>query len=546
MAASAAAGEVVKQVDVAVIGSGFGGIYALYKMHHELGLTVQGFDDAGGVGGTWYWNRYPGARSDTEVTAYCYSFDRELFEEWEWTMRYPRQPEILAYLNHVADKYDLKRLIEFNTRVTAMKWLEDENLWELTTNAGDIYKAQFVIEGVGLLSATLYPGFPGEEKFKGQIFHTARWPHEEVDLDGKRVGIVGTGSSGCQVVVDLCQRVGEMYVFMRTPQFNVPAANRPIDAAHRQWILDNWDEYWNEVILGSVTAFGFPESDVSALSVSPEERQRVFDDAWEQGNGFRFMFATFNDIAVEPESNKAATDYLSAKIRSAVKDPETAEKLIPDTYWARRPLCNDGYFEAYNQPNVHLVDVGENDIVEVTEKGLKTADGQEYELDVIIYATGFDSTSGQYLKIDQEGRNGRKLADHWKDRPRSYLGTMVSGFPNMFMIYGPMGPFTNQPPLHEAQVNWMADVIKYVRDNDLGFVDPTAEAEDKWMVDCDDIAFGTLFMKVNSWINGANVEGKPVTNYFYMGGTKTYMELITAETDQQLPGFEKGSQLSRA
>lgn len=536
--------DVVKEVDVAVIGTGFGGIYSLYKFGVEMGLSVQGFDDAGGVGGTWYWNRYPGARSDTEVTAYCYSFDKDLFRDWKWSMRYPDHWEIRDYLNTVADKYDLKKLVKFNTRIVAMEWDDDLSRWTLTTDAGEKYRAQFVVEGVGLLSATNFPKIQGQDSFKGELYHTARWPHEPVDLTGKRIAVIGTGSSGVQVVGAVAPVAAETYVFQRRPQFIVPAANRPIDEEHRQWILDNWEEYWHSV-LWSVTAFGFPESPVAAVDATPEEREAVFDDAWKQGNGFRFMFATFGDIGVNPDSNKIATDYLERKMREIVTDQAIADKLVPDEYWARRPLCSDGYLEMFNRDNVHLIDVNETPVVEITEKGIRTTAG-EIELDVIVLATGFDGVSGQYLKIDQTGQHGRRLSQHWADRPKTTLGLMVSGFPNMFMVYGPMGPFTNQPPAHEAQVNWMADVVKFVRDNNLEYLVPNDESEANWMVTCDDIAYQTLFMKVNSWINGSNVEGKPVTNYFYMGGMGAYMDIILDIRDRGFPGFESGRALAPA
>lgn len=525
----------VVEVDVVVIGTGFAGIYALHKLRDGLGLDVQSFEEAQGVGGTWFWNTYPGARSDTEVNAYCYLSDRELFEDWKWSERYPRQKEILAYLNHCADRWGLRRSIQFDTGVNKTTFNEKTGRWEITTSRGERFTSQFLVEGVGLLSSTNYPDFPGTNAFKGEIFHTARWPQSEVDISGKRVGVIGTGSSGTQVVTEMAKTAGELYVFQRTPQYCVPANHGPLNPDKMNKIFNDFDEY-RDSVLSSVTSFGFEESPVPAMSVSAEERERVFEDAWRQGNGFRFMFASFSDIGVDPESNKAATDFLKKKLAETVKDPETLKKLTPTDLWAKRPLCNDGYFETFNQDNVTLVDVKEDPIIEFTEKGIRT-ESSEYELDVIVLATGFDAVSGMYLKIDQTGRGGVTLQQKWADRPHATYGMMAAGFPNMFMIYGPMGPFTNQPPVHEWQVDWIADVIQHVRENGYQSVEPTEDVEEKWMEACDEIAYATLFMKVNSWINGSNVVGKPVTNYFYMGGMGAYSELVGGVRTEGYPGF---------
>lgn len=534
----------VVDVDVVVIGAGFGGLYALRTLRDGLGLNVQSLEDGDGVGGTWYWNRYPGARSDTEVNAYCYLSDKELFEEWKWTERYPRQKEILAYLNHVTDRYDLRRSIKFQTRVVKTEFNEETGRWELETSTGEHYTAQFVIEGVGLLSSTNYPDFPGEKSFKGEIYHTARWPHEPVDFTGKRVGVIGTGSSGTQVIVEVAPAADELFVFQRTPQYCVPAQHAPLDPDKMKRIIDDFDGY-RESVLTSITSFGFDESPVPAMSVSAEEREAVFEEAWRQGNGFRFMFASFSDIGVDPEANKAATDFLKRKMAEIVKDPETLRVLTPTDLWAKRPLCNDGYYETFNRDNVTLVDVKAHPIIEVTEKGIRT-DNAEYELDIIVFATGFDAVSGMYLKIDQTGRGGLTLQEKWADRPRTTYGMMTAGFPNMFMIYGPMGPFTNQPPVHEWQVEWMRDIIKHVIDTGAGTVEPDVDFENEWMETCDEIAYATLFMKVNSWINGSNVPGKPVTNYFYMGGMGAYNELVGGSADEGYPGFTFGKALTSA
>jgi cyclohexanone monooxygenase len=513
-------------VDVAVIGTGFAGLYALYKAREELGLRVHAFDDAGGVGGTWYWNRYPGARSDTEVTAYCYSFDRELFDSWQWTAKYPRQGEILAYLNHFADRYDLRRDITFGTHVDSATWDDEASRWELRTDRGQRVTAQFIIEGVGLLSSTNLPSFPGQEKFRGDVYHTARWPHEKVSFAGQRVGVIGTGSSGVQCIAEIAPECERLTVFQRTPQYIVPAVHGPRDPKILESINADYAGYWNGV-LDSITAFGFAESSTPGAGMSPAERDETFERQWNSGGGFQFMFATFNDVGTSLETNQAATDFIKRKIKEIVRDPATAAKLTPGDLYAKRPICCDGYYETYNRDNVDLVDVKAHPLTKITANGIRT-DEREYELDVIIFATGFDAVTGNYLKIDHRGRGGVELRRKWAGRPLTHLGLMSAGFPNLFMIFGPMGPFTNQPPAHEAQVNWAADAITYVREHHFEAIDPTQDAEDHWVATCDEIAYGTLFPKVDSWINGANIPGKPVTVMFYMAGMSAYMDQLRA------------------
>ena len=527
------------EVDVVVIGSGFAGLYALHKLRNGLGLKVRSFDDASGVGGTWYWNRYPGARSDTEVTAYCYSFDRELFDEWKWTERYPRQHEILGYLNHVADRFDLRRSITFGTTIESAWFDETTNRWDIKTSKGERISAQFVVAGVGLLSSTNYPDIKGRDIFAGDVYHTARWPQEGLDLTGKRVGVIGTGSSGTQVIAEIAPQVGQLVVFQRRPQYSVPAQHGPIPQQVLAEIKADYDGYW-ESVRRSITAFGFAESDVPAMSVSEEEREAVFEKAWNIGGGFRYMFATFGDIGVDPAANEAAASFIRNKIKEIVKDPKTAEALTPHDLYARRPLCDDGYFATFNRDNVSLVDLQVEPIQEITPKGILTS-AREYELDVLVFATGFDAVTGNYVKIDIRGRNGQKLRDEWSEGPRALLGLAISGFPNLFMIFGPMGPFTNQPPAHEVQVDWIADAIEHVRRNSLGSIEVNRAAEDDWVSECNQIAHSTLFPKVDSWINGANVPGKPVSVMFYMAGMGAYVDRLEQVVANDYEGFAVGA-----
>lgn len=530
-------------VDAVVIGAGFAGLYALHKLRDDLGMDVQAFENGSDVGGTWFWNRYPGARSDTEVTAYCYSFDRQLFDQWTWSQRYPRQAEIFSYLTLFADRYDLRRSIAFDTTVERATFNESTSRWELVTDSGQRWSARFLIEGVGLLSSTNLPEFPDQGTFAGEIYHTARWPHREVDFGGKRVGVIGTGSSGVQVITEIAAEAGHLTVFQRTPQYIVPAQHGPLDPALLDKIHADYEGYWRSV-LGSVTAFGFEESAVSASSVSEAEREAIFEKVWNSGGGFQFMFATFNDIGTNRAANDAATDFIRKKIREIVDDPETAEMLMPHDLYAKRPVCCDGYYETFNRANVSLVDIKSHPIAEITPRGIRTDDA-EYELDVIIFATGFDAVTGNYLKIDHRGRGGLSLREKWSARPRTHLGLMTADFPNMFMIFGPMGPFTNQPPAHEVQVDWIADAVSYVRTQGLDTIEPTREAEDHWVATCDEIAYSTLFPQVDSWINGANIPGKPVTVMFYMAGMGAYMEQLELAVDSGYQEFRLGAQAVR-
>jgi cyclohexanone monooxygenase len=529
-----------RDVDAVVIGAGFAGLYALHKLRNDLGLDVQAFEQGSDVGGTWYWNRYPGARSDTEVTAYCYSFDRDLFDQWQWSQRYPRQPEILSYLDMFADRYDLRRSITFDTTIESATFNEQASRWELRTDKGERWTAQFLIEGVGLLSSVNLPRVPGQDEFAGQIYHTSRWPHHPVDFRGKRVGVIGTGSSGVQVITEIAPDAGHLTVFQRTPQYIVPAQHGPLDPELLAKIDAGYDEYWRSV-LASATAFGFDESDVPAATASEQEREAVFERQWNSGGGFQFMFATFNDIGTSREANNAATAFIRKKISQIVTDPETAAKLTPHDLYAKRPICCDDYYETFNRDNVALVGIKASPITQITERGIRTEDA-EYELDAIIFATGFDAVTGNYLKIDHRGRGGLSLRDKWAQRPRTHLGLMTAGFPNLFMIFGPMGPFTNQPPAHEAQVNWIADVVADMRGRGRHTIEPAQDAEDRWIGTCDEIAYGTLFPETNSWINGANIPGKPVTVMFYMAGMGAYMEQLRGAADGGYADFHLDKQ----
>lgn len=509
--------------DAVVVGAGFGGLYSVHKLRNELGLNVRAYDNGSDVGGTWYWNRYPGALSDTESFLYRLSFDKELLEEGDWKHNYLTQPEILNYLNKVADRFDLRRSYQFNTKVTSTYFNEENNYWEVTTDKGETVTAKFLITGLGLLSATNVPNFKGIETFKGEQYHTARWP-KDVDLKGKRVGVIGTGSTGVQVIIDIAPKVEHLTVFQRTPQYSVPLGLKVQSDAEKAEIKANYEEIWKQA-KASAVAFGFEESTVSAVSVSKEEQERVFEEAWNTGGGFRFMFGTFGDIAINPEANEAAAEFIRKKIRQIVKDPETARKLTPTGLYAKRPLCDNGYYDTYNRDNVSLVSVKETPIVEITPNGVRTTDG-EYEIDVLIFATGFDAVDGNYTKIDMRGRDGITMKEKWADGPTGYLGMMNTHFPNAFMILGPNGPFTNLPPSIETQVEWISDTVKYMVENDISTIEPKQEAEDEWIKTCETISDQTLFSKGESWIFGANIPGKKNTVMFYLGGLGNYRKTL--------------------
>lgn len=530
-------------VDAIVIGAGFGGIYAVHKFANEHNLSVIGFDKAGGPGGTWYWNRYPGALSDTESHLYRYSFDKDMLQEDTWAHTYLTQPEILDYLEGVVDRFDLRKHFRFNTEVTSAIYLEDEELWEITAG-GRVYRARYVVNGVGLLSAVNLPDIPGMEKFQGEILHTGAWP-EDADMTGKRVGVVGSGSTGTQVVTALGAKVKHLTHFIRTPQYSVPVGKRPVTEAERAEVKRNFDEIWDQAKSSSV-AFGFEESTVPAMSVSEEERNRVYEEAWQRGGGFRFMFGTFGDIATDEQANESAAAFIRGKIQQIVKDPEKARKLTPHDLYARRPLCDNGFFETFNRDNVDVVALKETPFKEITENGVITEDGTLHELDVLIFATGFDAVDGNYRRMEIRGRDGIEINDHWEGQPTSYLGLSTSNFPNWFMILGPNGPFTNLPPSIETQVEWISDLVGYAEEHGITAVEPTAEAVSDWTDTCTEIANMTVFTKVDSWIFGANIPGKKPSVLFYLGGLGNYRALLNEIADEGYRGFQLTGDLLKA
>ena len=522
--------------DAIVVGTGFGGIYMLHKLRDELGFTVRAFEKGGGIGGTWYFNRYPGAKSDTEGFVYRYSFDGDLLQEWDWNTRYLDQPDILAYLEHVADRYDLRRDIQLNTEVTGASFDESRGVWRVRTSAGEEFTARYLVTALGLLAKTNIPAIPGLDSFAGALVHTNAWP-DDLDITGKRVGVIGTGSTGTQFIVAAARIADHLTVFQRSAQYCVPSGNGPVEPAEVAQTKERFDEIWKQV-RNSVVAFGFEESAIEAASVSPAERERVFQENWDKGNGFRFMFGTFSDIATNQEANEAAAAFIRSKIAELVEDPETARKLTPTDLYAKRPLCNEGYYETFNRDNVSLVSIKENPITEITPAGVRTADGAEHELDVLVLATGFDAVDGNYRAMDLRGRGRVSINEHWDRAPASYLGVATAGFPNMFMILGPNGPFVNLVPAIETQVNWICELIGAAERTGAGAVEATQAAEDGWTATCQEIAGYTLFPKAQSWIFGANIPGKTNAVMFYMAGLSAYRQKLAEIAAADYSGFE--------
>jgi cyclohexanone monooxygenase len=528
--------------DSIVIGAGFSGLYMLHRLRDVLGMSAQVYEAGDGVGGTWYWNRYPGARCDSEAYVYCFSFDKDLLQEWQWSGKYPEQPEILNYLNHVADRFDLRRNIQFNTRVTAAHWDEPNSLWRVKTDKGDEVTARYLVTGIGCLSAGQVPDIKGLDTFEGDWYHTGSWPHEGVEFEGKRVAVIGTGSSGVQSIPVIARTAEHLYVMQRTAQFTIPAKHGNVDRNVLDNIKANYDEIW-EKARASQGGFPYPASQTSALAVTDEERQRVFEAGWEQG-GFQFLFGTFNDVLVDRRANDTAAEFIRNKIRDIVADPETAEKLLPvdHPFASKRALIDTNYFETYNRDNVTLVDIRHSPITEITANAIKTADG-DYEVDIIVFATGFDAMTGTFFKMDIRGKEGIELKSKWAEGPKTYLGLASAGFPNMFMITGPGSPsvLSNMPVSIEQHVEWISDVIEYLRERNAQAIEADPQAEADWVAHVNEIAGATLMPLANSWYLGANIPGKPRVFMPYPGGVGVYRDKCDEVAANGYEGFVIGS-----
>jgi cyclohexanone monooxygenase len=504
--------------DAIVIGAGLSGLYQLYRLR-GLGLRARVLEAADGVGGTWYWNRYPGARCDVQSMSYSYSFSPELEQEWTWTEKYPTQPEILRYINHVADRFDLWPDITFNARVTAARYDERTGHWHVTTHAGRQFDAQFLIMATGCLSAPKLPELPGLAAYRGRTHQTADWGKEEVRFDGLRVGVIGTGSSGIQSIPLIAAQAADLTVFQRTPNFSMPAGNRPLSDNEVAGLKANYPA-WREA--QRTSRAGIPGEDTleSALAASAEERAAKYEAAWDRGE-LTALIGTYIDILIDPAANETAAEFVRNKIRATVHDPETAEALCPRTFpvGTKRMCLDTGYYETFNRPNVHLVDLRKTPLVEFTPTGIRTTEA-DYELDAIVFATGFDAMTGALTAIDIKGRNGVDLASQWSAGPRNYLGLAMAGFPNLFTITGPLSPsvLSNMIVSIEQHVDFITDCISYLREHGYDAVEATQAAQDEWVQHVADVGAFTLFPRTESWYTGANVPGKPRVFMPYIGG----------------------------
>ncbi|WP_433189999.1 flavin-containing monooxygenase [Actinoallomurus sp. CA-150999] len=525
------------EVDAVVIGAGFAGLYQLYRLR-ELGFSAQGFEAGSGVGGTWFWNRYPGARCDVESMDYSYSFSEELEQEWEWTERFPTQPEILRYLNYVADRFELRRMIRFNTRVTSARYDDRTARWAVTTDQGQEISARFVIAATGCLSVWQIPDFPGLESFQGSAFHTGNWPHEPVDFTGLRVGVIGTGSTGIQAIPQIAKQAAHLFVFQRTPNFSVPARNHLLTAEYQAFRKTTYREYRERAkVSGGGHSAILPTK--SALDDTDADRRREYEQRWQKG-GAPAMQMAYTDLMTNPQANETIAEFVRSKIRETVKDPAVAEKLTPADYpFGAKRLCVDiDYFETYNRDNVTLVDVRDAPIEKITPRGIATG-GREYELDAIVFATGYDAMTGPLLSMDVRGRDGKPLRDAWAAGPRTYLGIQVTGFPNLFTITGPGSPsvISNMVVSIEQHVDWVSDCLVHMREHGVETVEPVAEAQDAWVAHVNDAAAGTLFVRAKSWYLGDNIPGKPRVFMPFVGGVGVYRKKCDEVVANGYEGF---------
>jgi cyclohexanone monooxygenase len=528
------------EVDIVVVGAGFGGLYMVYR-GRQMGLSVRAFEAAEDVGGTWYWNSYPGSRCDTESVDYSYSFDADLQQEWEWTERFASQPEILAYLKHVADRFDLRKDITFSTRVTSAVFDEAAGRWMIGTDRGDHISAQFCVMATGCLSTAQIPAIPGLDEFDGSIYHTGRWPKRDIDFRGQRVAVIGTGSSGIQCIPVIARQAERLHVLQRTANFSIPSRNAALDPEYVRQIKADYPGYRRK-LMATPKGYLVNPNPQRALDATPRERDAEFQRRWEIG-GLGFT-AAFSDIMTDLDANALAAEFVRRKIRETVRDATTAASLLPrDHPIASKRLCVDtGYFETYNASHVSLVDLRDDPIQRLTSRGIQTQ-RQVIEVDSIVFATGFDAMTGTLFAMDIRGREGHELKRKWSEGPRSYLGLVSSGFPNMFTITGPGSPsvLTNMVMSIEQHVDWIADCIAHMRTHGLDVIDATPDAEGEWVDHVEDIARRALYYHAKSWWGGANIEGKPQVFMAYAGGLRPYRELCDQVAIDGYRGFELSS-----
>ncbi|BCN65625.1 cyclohexanone monooxygenase [Prescottella equi] len=522
--------------DVVVVGAGVAGLYAVHRFRQQ-GLTVRAFEAASGVGGVWYWNRYPGARCDVESVDYSYSFSPELEQEWDWSEKYATQPEILAYLEHVADRFDLRRDIQFDTRVTSATLDEDTLRWTVRTDRGDVVSARFFVVAAGPLSNANTPDFDGLDTFAGDVFHTAHWPHDGVDFTGKRVGVIGTGSSGIQSIPHIAEQADKLFVFQRSANYSVPAGNAPLDDATRAEQKANYAERRR---LSWESGGGSPHRAHPKLTLeaTEEERRAAYEERWKLG-GVLYS-KTFPDQLTDQAANDAAREFWEEKVRAVIDDPAIADLLIPDDHaiGAKRIVTDSGYYETYNRDNVELVNLKATPIVGMDAAGVNTTEAH-YDLDAIVLATGFDAMTGSLDRLDIVGRGGQSLKEKWAAGPETYLGLGIDGFPNFFNLTGPGSPsvLANMVLHSELHVDWVADAIAYLDDRGAAAIEGTPEAVADWVEECRTRAEASLLNTANSWYLGANIPGRPRVFMPFLGGFAGYRQIITEVADSGYKGF---------
>jgi cation diffusion facilitator CzcD-associated flavoprotein CzcO len=540
-------GEPLQELDALVVGAGVGGMYALHRLR-EMGLSVRVFDGADGIGGTWWWNRYPGARVDfPSAPFYCYTFSEELFREWDWAERQPAQAEVLAYLEYMADKFDLRRDIQLNTWVTGANFDEAAQRWIVKTGDGQMVSAQFLVCAMGTLSAANKPDIPGIDDFAGEIHHTGQWPQQGVTFEGKRVGVIGTGSSGVQAIPIIARESAHLTVFQRTPQYSIPAGNRPVDPEYLRETRENWHQY-RARMLEAPAGMPYELAQLSAHDHTPEQRREVYEALWQDG-GLFMLFNSYSDLLTDKEANATISSFVRSKIKEIVRDPETARKLMPDyMLGTKRQILDDGYYDTFNRDNVTLVDLREDPITRVTADGIRTTTG-DHPLDMLVLATGYDALTGALLRVNPQGRDGVTLQQKWQERFSTYLGVTIPGFPNLFMVHGPESPSVlfNMPLGAEQEGNWIRDCIRHMREQGLGTIEPAAGVEDKWRENVAFYANQTLFPLTESWYTGANIEGKHRQFAVHLGGPE-YFQQLTDEAQKGYPSFvlEKESRSAAA
>lgn len=527
--------EIGAAFDAVVVGAGFAGLYMLHRLR-GLGFTARVYEAGGGVGGTWYWNRYPGARCDVESMQYSFSFSEDLDQQWDWSEKYAPQPEILSYANHVADRFGLRPHIAFDTRVISASFDEAAKCWRIETDRGDQVSAKFCIMAVGCLSAANRPAFKGIEEFRGPVHHTGQWPHEGVDFTGLRAGVIGTGSSAIQSIPIIAQQASSLTVFQRTATYSVPAWNQKLTPEYRKTIKADYPALRAKA-RARPTGFYFPFNMQPALQATPEERERQYEEAWERG-GLPFLGA-FGDLLFEKAANDTIAEFARDKIRGIVQDPATAELLCPDNVFGCKRLCVDtGYFETYNLPHVKLVDVSKTPINRFTADGIEV-DGVEYPLDIVVCATGFAAMTGSFDRIRITGRNGLTLSQKWQAGPRAYLGVASAGFPNLFMITGPGSPSVLASMIQaiEQHVDWMADCMAHLRDLGAATIEPKPQDEDDWVEHVNEVSKVSLRSTCSSWYVGANIAGRPRVFMPYIGGFPIYVQKCNEVMSNGFEGF---------